>query len=348
MITLARTAPIFGWSYGTHTHLNQVATQRLPSSAGGVSMNPFRSLLNELQPDIDWFSIQEDHDPNQKGNSHVLDMETIHHFPIVPTDPKRNHSFETIDRVFTEKNKDAVSKVPVSLLDLLPVSHSDNLVNDIQSQYGKLVELLRQWRSHTQSANINEKTEIAKTMGRLTHKIQDATQPAHLTSYSMWQTANPWRSPVIDAEIPFAHDNSHCFLENGIFLRKQVNQNTLPGPWNEDFQGLPATMSVPDKPRNMADILADLPGQFKKTYLKLFDIVEVDRQARKAHPKTEDAQGYFRALQEGWKPIVTEQLQLASQLTTEILQAAWMEASRPVMVKTQILQNAVRPSTVSA
>jgi hypothetical protein len=78
---------------------------------------------------------------------------------------------------------------------------------------------------------------------------------------------------------------------------------------------------------NFSEIKDRMLRRLEEAYIKMFDVVQGDRVAR----KTRQEAGYFDKLNKAWKPIASAQMEQAAVDLATILNSAYEEAGRPTL-----------------
>lgn len=293
-----RPQPKFGWGWAGHTALEKASVELQPT--GG-----FKSFLKEQLPLINATSINQD--KYHAGGNHFVNLETMAQARYATN----QRSFEQVDRVFTataaRKKAAEFASQPLQPADF---SQFANVFQQITDLYRQLVNQLAGLQGRRRmSAEGREKTReaIAETVGALSHYVGDLHQPMHTTHYYSWPLAYGGRG------------GSHAYLESSLFQTRDY-----PG-WQSRLlkkeKGLPCA-SLSD-----GQIQDRMLRQIETGYLKVFDLVAMDRQARNAA----DASDYFSELRRGWKTLASDRMDSCARNLADVLNSAWVAAGRPDM-----------------
>ncbi len=293
-----RRQPQFGWGWAGHTAIEKASVELQPTGA-------FKSFLKEQLPLINATSINQD--KYHAGGDHFVNLETMAQAQYATS----HRSFAQVDQVFSAAAaRQKASEFASKPLQPGNFNHFANVFQKITVLYQQLVGQLAGLQGRRRmNAESKEKTKeaIAETVGALSHYVGDLHQPMHTSHYYSWPLAYGGRG------------GSHAYLESSLFQTRDY-----PG-WQSRL--LKKEKGAPCATLSDAQVEDRMLRQVEAGYLKMYDLVAVDRQAR-AHSEPSD---YFSELRRGWKTLASERMDTCARNLADILNSAWVAAGQPDM-----------------
>ncbi len=287
------TVPRFGWSFVGHTAIEQASVHLLPNSS-------YQRFLEAHLPAVTRFSRLQD--TQKHGPGHFINLES---YDTPFTKPKT--SFNTVSKQFPVNTKQAkaqdFAQNPLQAHRLAP---HDNVFSMILRQYRQLVSLLAQTRQTPPQDAEPLSAQLQETLGALAHYVGDLHQPLHATRHYTWTLARSIK------------EKSHAHLERRMMQPADYQDwlNRVTQSKIKSFNRL----------QTEADVQQLLLRQIEQSHLGIYDLVAIDRNARRQHI---DKTHYAKTLRQGWKPIVETRMTKAAQHLAQILQNAYKAAGEP-------------------
>jgi hypothetical protein len=324
----------FGWYSHGHHAIDTGAIKALPTSS-------YQTWLQRHLPAIKIHDSMRDE--IYAGPSHFCELDGL-------SESKKSHNrtgWNDVLQQFTPENKQ-------TMLDKLPTASPPevNAINSIyQSAFVIYTQLAKLKRGLTNfdGQPVQNKQQIRvfrdhliQNIGSLAHYVGDLLMPLHTTRFYNW--------PILG----ISQKKMHGFIESEVFSERQSAYPQL--------KPLPEVAYIP-----LNELKQTLQKTAQQSYLKVFDIVAVQKQAldevnqpqyiAQVHQDARKllkrplrkliydsrrtgqlvqqsaeaiiADRYERLLAQRLKPILESQVMQAQQLLATILQSLWVEAQKP-------------------
>lgn len=324
--------PRFGWFNHGHNAVVEGAIARLPQS-------PWKQFL---QGSLDTIHNADDAQDlvYSHGKKHFMDLDN--HKERFKWDAKSAAPWTRVNKTFTPAKRASVADHwRTNPLQPSDMGAPQTVYHAMYYGYQTIATQLKQMKDGNRPAvNAAEGDrvklrqyqniildELARNVGAFSHYVGDSHVPLHLTRFFNWplspQNVETGDRAVREKRFAFK-DGIHAFFE-GEIMEKSDYAQVLRKP----KAALRLSMERSRKFATPFNIKDTLVQPMSTAYLKLFDIVDVQRQAMTQFDPLHDKQAYRHELRRGLKPIVVNQLIQAQDALARLLQRVWEDAGRP-------------------
>lgn len=303
-------APKFGWGWEQHGALEGGAVQLLPDS-------PLKHFMDGHIDSVNFHSIRQDREFS--GSHHALNVELLgtDRFGRRPPFPRTRQVFERFAPENLAEREAFAQAAP--LPDHPDLQQKPNVYRQIMADYRALADDFRQLKAHPPRLwpqKMKTARALEEKIGALVHYIGDMHQPMHLAEHYTWAIKERW-----DSVKGVPAKDSHLFMESEVRYRAEELET-----WRNNL----APTNIPGRltDKQLSDLLI---RQIRASYLKMFDLVGADRQARETRETP-----YLQALTENMTPVVDAQLTQAAQTVAKVVHSAWLAGEQPDLGKLRV------------